>query len=291
MSPPVGERKNDATHPPRLVVMQSLEPTAPGSMTSGEPDAGSTKRSMLGRAHRLLSAFDHDHSHLTLSELSRRAGLPLSTTHRMVAELLGLGMLERIDEDQLCIGVGLWNIGLLAPKTHGIQRVTLPFMQDLYSTTGFPIHLGIPDGHRITTVESLRPRGPGNERPRIGQRDLFHVVAVGMALLAFLDGAAQEQYLARLEAQGLTGSDAASTVRAALAETRANGYSVNNNRTFPRIAIGAPILDCFGYPIAAISIVVPENTTITPYGHLVRSTARSVQRTAKEQHIPLHSSA
>ncbi|MFC7401865.1 IclR family transcriptional regulator [Citricoccus sp. GCM10030269] len=246
------------------------------------------RRSVLGRLHRLLSAFDHDHDHLTLSELSRRTGLPLTTTHRMVSELLDLGMLDRDDEDRLCIGVDLWNFGLLAPKTHGLQRIALPFMQDLYSTTGFPIHLGIPDGHRITTVESLRPRGPGNERPRIGQRDPYHVVALGMAVLAFLNPGFQERYLAHLEARHATGADAAHAVRNALAQTRTNGYSVNNNRTYPRVGIGAPILDRFGQPLAAISIVVPEGTSNTPYGLLVRSTARSIQRTAMEQHVSLH---
>ena len=45
--------------------------------------------------HRLLSSFDYQHTRLTLSELSRRAGLPLSTTHRMVTEMVRLGMLER----------------------------------------------------------------------------------------------------------------------------------------------------------------------------------------------------
>ena len=270
---------------PRLVVVPSAGGTLPP--THREPAADHPRRSVLGRLHRLLSAFDHEHPHLTLSDLSRRSGLPLTTTHRMVGELLSLGMLDRNDEDLLCIGVDLWNFGLLAPKTHGLQRVALPFMQDLYSTTGFPVHLGIPDGQQITTVESLRPRGPGNERPRIGQRDPYHVVAVGMALLAFQDPGTQQRYLARLEERRGTGADAAGAVRAALAETRTTGYSVNNNRTFPRIGIGAPILDRQGRPVAAISIVVPEGTTNTPYGLLVRSTARSIQRTALEQHIPL----
>lgn len=245
-------------------------------------------RSVLGRLHRLLSAFDHEHTHHSLSDLSRRTGLPLTTTHRMVGELLSLGMLDRTDEDQLCIGVDLWNFGLLAPKTHGLQRVALPFMQDLYSTTGFPIHLGIPDAQQITTVESLRPHGPGHERPRIGQRDPYHVVAVGVALLAFQPAAAQQRYLSWLEDRGGTGPDDPATVRAALAQTRAAGFSVNNNRTFPRVGIGAPILDHTGLPVAAISIVVPEGTTNTPYGLLVRSTARSIQRTALEQRIDVH---
>src|SRR5699024_12160705 len=62
----------------------------------------STRRSSLERLHRLLSSFDYETPRLSLSELSRRAGLPLSTTHRMVGELLDLGILERDENEALC---------------------------------------------------------------------------------------------------------------------------------------------------------------------------------------------
>lgn len=250
--------------------------------TAGKPR---TRRSSVERVHRLLSSFDYEHDRLSLSDLSRRAGLPLSTTHRLVTELLEFGMLERDRHNRLCIGVDVWKLGLLTPKTYGIQRVALPFMQDLYATTGLPIHLGIPEGDMVTVVESLRPRGPGRERPRIGQRDPLHCCAVGMALLAFSDTGLQEAYLAKLEGLDQPNSPEPETIRRDLAQTRANGFAVNTIKTAPNIALGAPVLDRAGQPIGAVSFVVPEGTATPPYGHLIRNTARAVQRTAWEQGI------
>lgn len=251
----------------------------------GRPDEAEAtrRRSSLERVHRLLSAFDYEHTRLTLSDLSRRAGLPLSTTHRMVADLLDLGMLDRDDLDQLSIGVEVWKFGLLTPTAHGIQRVALPFMQDLYATTGLAVHLGIRHVDQLTIVENLRPRSSGRERPQIGQRDPLHVTAVGMAILAFSEAEMQEEYLAQLR----EGVDAATSdaIRRELAQTRANGYSVSSRLSAPRIAIGAPLLNPSGRPLGALSIVVPERTAPQPYGHLVRSTARAVQRTAWEQGV------
>jgi DNA-binding IclR family transcriptional regulator len=247
-------------------------------------DKPRTHRSSVERVHRLLSSFDYEHNRLSLSDLSRRADLPLSTTHRMVTELLELGMLERDQHHLLSIGVELWKLGLLTPKTYGIQRVALPFMQDLYATTGLPIHLGIPEGDKVTVVESLRPRGGGRERPRIGQRDPLHSCAVGTALLAFSDTNVQERYLARLETLDAT-APAPEAVRRDLAQTRANGYAVNTIKTAPNIAVGAPVLDRAEQPVGAVSIVILEGTATPPYGHLIRSTARAVQRTAWEQGI------
>jgi len=245
-------------------------------------DASRPRRSSLGRLHQLLSAFDYEHTSLTLSQLSRRAGLPLSTTHRMVAEMVELGLLERDRDNAISIGIAVWRFGLLTPKTYGVQRVALPFMQDLYATTGLPVHLGIQQGDQVTVVESLRRRGGGAERPRIGQRDPLHEVAVGAAILAFTTPGFQEHYLHDLQRRGST-DPTAGALRRELARIRAEGYAVNTRRTGPQIAIGAPVLDRRGRSLGAISIIVPEGTAETPYGHVIRNTARAVQRTAWEQ--------
>src|SRR5699024_9682528 len=111
----------------------------------------------------------------------------------------------------------------------------------------------------------------------------MHVVAVGMALLAFSDASLQARYLAGLE--GNRGDDRSENIRRELAQTRALGYALSQRRTKPHIAIGAPVLDRSSRPIGAVSLVVPEGTATPPYGHLIRSTARAVQRTAWEQGI------
>ncbi|MFC7404999.1 IclR family transcriptional regulator [Georgenia alba] len=241
------------------------------------------RRSSLERVHRLLSSFDYEHTRLSLSDLSRRSGLPLSTTHRMVSELLALGMLERDEQDSLCIGVDVWKFGLLTPKAYGIQRVALPFMQDLYATTGLPVHLGVQEGEEVTFVESLRPRGGGQERPRLGSRYPLHVTAVGVAILAHGTHGFQEDYLAGLERAVPDGRQCSALVRRELARTRSTGYALTDRQTAPSMAIGAPVLDQLGRPLGAVSIIVPEGSAETPYGHLIRATARAVQRTAWEQ--------
>ena len=49
---------------------------------------------VIGRALRLLDSFGPRHRDLRLSEIARRAGVPLSTAHRLVHELCEWGMVE-----------------------------------------------------------------------------------------------------------------------------------------------------------------------------------------------------
>ena len=57
---------------------------------SDEPGDG-----VLARAAALLDAFDDEHRELTLAALVGRSGLPRSTAHRMAAQMVALGWLDK----------------------------------------------------------------------------------------------------------------------------------------------------------------------------------------------------
>ena len=101
---------------------------AGGTLASG--------RSVTSRALALLGAFDDAHPRLSLTDLARRAGLPLSTTHRLVAELVAWDGLARRTDGRYEIGRRIWDLGLLAPVHRELREVALPFLQDVAAATG-----------------------------------------------------------------------------------------------------------------------------------------------------------
>jgi DNA-binding IclR family transcriptional regulator len=60
-------------------------------------NTASPAASVIGRVLAILDAFDSRHRELRLSDIARRADLALPTTHRLVAELAGGGLLARLD--------------------------------------------------------------------------------------------------------------------------------------------------------------------------------------------------
>src|SRR4051794_41955465 len=76
--------------------------------------------SAAGRMLAVLEAFGPEHSSLTLSEISRRSGLSLTTTHRLVGELRDWGALERAPDGRY--GIGLRRLGPGAPAPPGRRR-------------------------------------------------------------------------------------------------------------------------------------------------------------------------
>ena len=59
---------------------------------------GAPERSVVDRTLSILGVFDRDNRTLTLSDISRRSGLPVTTVHRIVNKLHAWGALERGEE-------------------------------------------------------------------------------------------------------------------------------------------------------------------------------------------------
>jgi DNA-binding IclR family transcriptional regulator len=237
------------------------------------------RRSVLGRALRILDTVTGEG--LRLSEISRRSGVPLTTTHRIVAELLEWGALERDRDGGYRIGLRLWEVAALAPRSVGLQRIALPFMQDLYETTHRGVHLAVREKDEVVFVERFVSPETAGERPRVGGRYAMHATAVGLVLLAHAPLELQEEVIGGPLTTFTEWTTAtARELRQQLADVRRTGYAVSDrqiNREY--VSVAAPIYGRDGTVVAALSLIVPHTEPHGPsVGHLVQATARGISR-------------
>ncbi len=150
-----------------------------------ERRAGDT-RTGTARALAILRAFDDAHRTLSLSDIGRRAALPIATAHRLVAELeAGEALIRRADGGYE-IGPQLWHLGLLAQHA-GLREAALPLLQDVVVKTGHTVHLAVLDRAQALCVERLNGSGTVAPRHGPGGRLPLHCTAVGKVLLAYAD--------------------------------------------------------------------------------------------------------
>lgn len=258
------------------------DPTADGPVAPARGKRPPQGDPVIDRAFALLAAFDAGHRSLGLGELSRRSGLPTSTALRLATRLVAAGALERHDDGRFTIGVRLWELASLAPRTHELQQVALPFMFDLEEVTRQHVLLAVRDGADALLVERLSSHQAMPVLYRVGGRLPLHSTGVGLALLAFADTDVQEQILAQPlvhEPEKVAVSPAA--LRRTLAEVRREGAAVMRRREpQPLVSVAAPVFDHSDTVIAAVSVVVPQERAeprlLVP---AVRTVARSISRT------------
>jgi DNA-binding IclR family transcriptional regulator len=230
-------------------VRTAMPPPSPGGPTEREPAARTVTSRVLG----VLEVFVGERRWLTLSDVSRRTGMPLTTTHRLVRELVSWGALERNHNGRYQIGLHLWAVAAMAPRRLELREVAMPFLEDLAQTTGQLVLLTVLDGMDVVLVERIRAGAPERAREPTGGRSPAHATGDGLVLLAYAAVAVQERYLARHKT--------ATGLRRALAEVRRTGVAMSDRRLGPgsTVSVAAPVRDATGEVIAAVSVVLPNS--------------------------------
>jgi len=151
--------------------------------------------SVTSRALAILGAFDEKHRRLSLTELAERAGLPLPTAHRLVAELVDWGALARSADGRYVVGRRLWDVGLLAPVQTGLRQLASPYLHDLYGATLATVHLAVRDDLEVLYVDRLSGHASVPVVSQIGSRLPIHATGVGKVLLAHAPADVQQRVL------------------------------------------------------------------------------------------------
>jgi DNA-binding IclR family transcriptional regulator len=237
-------------------------------------------RSSVRRALGVLAAFSGARTELSLSELARRAGLPLTTAHRIVGELTRWGALERTGRGGYQVGLRLWEIGALAPRGHGLRETAMPFLEDLYEATRQNVQLAVLDGMDAVYLERISTRDAVAVITRVGGRLPLHATGVGLVLLAFADPALQEKVLAapmrRFTSKTI---DSPERLRRVIAEVRRRRIAVSEGQiTLDALSVAAPVFDADGRVAAALSVVVPGDHRPREYLPAVQAAAWGISR-------------
>lgn len=177
----------------------------------------------------LFLALVEGQSAARLSDAASRAGIPLSTAHRLAAVYLRSGLLARVGHGRYAAGPRLAAITLQRDTRALFAAASRPKLRRLAKHLDSTVHLGILEDGMVTYL--VKEHGGGEE---ILTREMNQLEgygsAIGKTLLAHLGEAEQEAYLANGPFVPLTTNTITSpaALRAAFLEIRAEGYAFDN---------------------------------------------------------------
>ncbi|GAA3670425.1 IclR family transcriptional regulator [Microbacterium marinilacus] len=241
---------------------------------------------MLSRTMRILGCFTADEPELSASRLGALTGLSSSTLHRILAQMLDLGLLSRTPGRRYAVGVRLWELGELSPLALRLRETALPYMTRLYEATGENVHLAVLDApapERATAlyVGRLTGRGSIPTLSRMGGRQPLHTTGVGKALLAMQSGDWIDRFLAQpLERETMYSITEPDAIRMEIDRARARGYATTREEmTLGNVSVAAPVGSIAGLPPAALGVVTRiDGADTRRLGALVTQTAADLGR-------------
>ncbi|MFJ8962739.1 helix-turn-helix domain-containing protein [Lentzea sp. NPDC102401] len=216
------------------------------AVVGGRCDSGGPKRSMLSRALAILCVFGPADATLTLTELSQRAGLSKPTAHRLVAELVQWGLLERSGRD-LRLGARCSVLGSRVVRHRVLRDAAVPLLVRTSGLTGGSAHLFIREGRGVVQLDRFGEQSagdavPGEERSR--ERIAAH--AAMSAVSAFDHPARTAGVTAQLDAERIR----------RIRTIRSLGYAAVEHGQEPGrvLAVACPVLIPGAGAVAALAV-------------------------------------
>ena len=243
------------------------------------PDEGLKSLAKVVRVLETFSTVDRSLSH---GDICERTGFPKSTTHRLLASMREVGLLDQDRErDRYRLGLKLFELGNTVLANMELHREARPYVENLTRLSGQAVHLAVFDGRAVVVIHRADPHPEGTPVAFV-ERASAHCTSVGKAVLAFQPA----EVLDRLAAAGLhrytehtiTNPQA---LRADLELTRTRGYAVDEGEHQPGLrCVGAPIRDASGRVFAAVSVSGPAwklpSNEIGAMAKLVMHTAQGI---------------
>ena len=216
---------------------------------------------MVGKALCLLTTLGELPGGATLSELSRAAGYPTSTTFRLLGTLARDGFVE-LDETtkRYRLGLTIFALGQRVSQAHGFGGVALPIMQNLSAETREASLMSVLDGDRQLYVHYVEGPQQVSVIGEPGKHGPLHSTSMGKVLIAFAAPDVREHLLDTLElvATGPNTITDRGALRAEIARVQQDGYATADEEHESGIrAVGVPVRDASGATVAALSVAAP----------------------------------
>jgi DNA-binding IclR family transcriptional regulator len=185
---------------------------------------------VVGRVSALLKAVSaHEPEGVTTSVAARVAGLARPTAHRLLASLADAGLAERNQDGRWLLGPELYFLGTAAASRYDVTALAQPVVRRLSIATGESAFFSARRGDE--TICLVREDGSFPIRSHVlheGIRFPLGVASAGLAILAFLDDAEVEAYLARVDLVDEYGDQhSTDAVRDRISSTREAGFAIN----------------------------------------------------------------
>ncbi|ONM49987.1 IclR family transcriptional regulator [Nocardia donostiensis] len=226
---------------------------------------------VIDRVAGLLDEFC-DGSELTLSQLSCRTGLPRSSAHRLLSQLVEFGWVSRRGR-VYSLSRAVFEWGALAQWHDNLYRAAHPVLHELHATTGLMVHLAVLDGNDVRYLDGVGC-DPDILPSRIGGRQPALRTALGKAIIAH---SGMGPVRTRSTVAPLPSARADARLRREIAHIRQQHIAHEREEAVSGVACVAAAIGNSRTCVGAISVAGPlGNVDIVTLAMPVRSAARVI---------------
>jgi IclR family acetate operon transcriptional repressor len=246
-------------------------------MSEKSSDRGGGGLRAVERAVEVLNILAEHPSGLSLADLARTSGVPMTTLHRLIGVLRAASLVGETAAGLYVVGSGTVVLARAFLDGLDLREAARPEMVGVVSRTSETCHLGILSSVHIVYIEKIDSPQPVRMYSRVGGTNPAVSTAIGRAILAYSPAPVVDEVVEssrRLFGDSVRAED----LHAVLEQVRRDGYSTDLQENELGICcVGAPVFDHSGRVVAGISLSTPasrfEQARLDESGQLMQTAA------------------
>lgn len=231
----------------------------------------------IDRAMTVAHILIENEGSLSITSLSKKCELPLSTLHRLLKAMIKQGMVQQDEQTKLYSPGAVWlEYGLKVYDTMDYISLIRPELERLMREVDESVYLSKPLETEAIIIERIdSQKNPIRIYDQLGIRIPMHIGAANKAMLAGMSTAQSKEILMQL-----LPVEKIPELQKILTQIKENGFAISHGeKTEGTSAIAVPIVDRFGNVFAALSIgMVTFNLTEERINYLSKKTVEAGNR-------------
>ena len=208
------------------------------------------------KAFKILEFMASERQGHTISDVSRRFGLPISTTNNLLLTLVHCGYLRRNGKRSFRVTTKLLGEAAKVMENNPLRDLAHEELERLTNCTELASMLSMRDGDQVVCIDKVEGASQIRVASSIGKRFYLHSTPTGKAILAYAPESEVDATLARTGLPPVTPFTitSAEAFHAELKRVRMQGYAVDNEENTVGIrGVAASVFDHAGEVAGAIS--------------------------------------
>jgi IclR family transcriptional regulator, KDG regulon repressor len=239
-----------------LMMLEASVPSDKASVQTGHPIQS------VRRAVRVIEQLAAEKSPVAIGQLSKKIGLHVSTTHRLLSTLKTDGFVQQDPSSgRYALGSRVILLGQQYLDGLDLRQVARPFLEELSEQTGETANLVVLNLGEALYLDKVEAKLGLRISSRIGNRAPLHCTAAGKILLAAMSGGDLEQWLARHRLDALTSHSVTEpeNLRGEIEKIRRQGFALDLEECEEGAhCIAAPVQNSRCETVAAVSLSGPS---------------------------------
>lgn len=192
---------------------------------------------------------------MTLTEISKRLGLPVSSSHNLLQRMVTSEVVNVTEDLRYSIGPRAVRLGIRIVDGLEVRALARRHLQDLARTSREDVYLAVRLGRRVTYVDRLPGSHPVTVEIRLGQTLFLHATSVGKLFAAYEDQLRRQLFTQPRPALTEHTLTEPGELEDELNRIRRQGYALSREEgVLGVVGLAAPIRDAYGSVVAAIHI-------------------------------------